>query len=86
MNQKPHSLEHSFLLGDGRVFHYTCNPPPQKVLDHYNIITIGNEYGCSDPREVLLIPIGVFEQEGIPIPQDTNILKINAENLLRRLK
>lgn len=83
MPQKPHSLEYTFLLNDRSVFHYTCNPPKQEILDEYEIQCVGKQAGCDDDREVLIIPSRVFEEKGIPLIEDKNVLKINSENLLR---
>ena len=85
MDQRSSSLEYTKLLASGAIFHYTCNAPSQEVLDHYKISTIGNAFD-RDPREVLIIPSIVFEREGIPIPENQDSLKIEAENLLKRLK
>lgn len=78
-------LEDTYQLSNGSVFHYTCNAPSQKVLDDYGISAIGGGFD-RDAREFLLIPSEVFEKKGIPIPEDKNILTIEAENLLRRLE
>jgi hypothetical protein len=63
------------------------NPPSQKILDKYNITCVGQELGCRDNREVLLIPEKVFQKFGVPINSslDSNTLKISAEGLLRRM-
>ena len=85
-NREPHQLEYTRLLPSiGAVFHYTCNSPDQETLDKYGISAIGADLNCN-PREVLIIPITIFEKEGIPIPRNENALKIRAENLMRRLR
>lgn len=85
-NRELHQLEYTKVLPSGNaVFHYTCNSPNQEVLNKYGIEAIGVDLNCN-PREVLIIPIAVFEKEGIPIPRDEDALKIRAENLIRRLK
>jgi len=85
MNQGLHELEYTGILSNGDVPHYTCNSPSQEVLDYFGILAIGDRFN-RDPREFLIIPSAVFEGEGIPIPQDENILTINAENLMKRLR
>ena len=82
MPQKPHTLEHTVLLNDGNVFHYTCNPPGYDVLKKYNIQPIGDSLGCGDPSEVLLIPSSLYKKRGHKIGED---LKIVSEILLRKL-
>ena len=84
--QTPHLLEHTAYLPNG-IFHYTCNPPEQRILDRYKIECIGNELGCRDNREVLLIPEKVFKKFGISInPSNPASLKIATEGLLRRME
>jgi len=85
MVQQLHSLEYTYLLKDGRVFHYTCNAPNNEILKLNGIKCIGEDFGCSN-REILLIPSELLWLQGIPIPEDTSALTIYAENLLRRLK
>lgn len=85
MVRKIHGLEYTIALSDGKVFHYTCNAPTHDILNKYHIKCIGKNLGCEDDRGVLLIPFEVFEQQGIPIPEDKRSLTIHAENLLRRL-
>tara|TARA_Y100000034_G_C6904401_1_gene419223 strand:+ start:614 stop:883 length:270 start_codon:yes stop_codon:yes gene_type:complete len=80
-----HKLEGTKVLDSGAVWHYTCNAPSQKVLDFYNISTIGDIYS-RDSREVLIIPSEAFENEGMVVPEDENVLTINAETLLKRLR
>ena len=84
IGQNPHSLEYTKALESG-VFHYTCNPPSGEKLRKLNIICLGDDLGCRDNREVLIIPYSVFEREGIPLSKDSESLKIASENLLRRL-
>ena len=86
MSQKPHSLEYTYPLKDGRVFHYTCNAPEKRTLDSYGIDCIGISLGCEEDREVVLIPAELFKKKGIKIPTDLSALTITAENLLRRLE
>ena len=84
-NQRLHELEGTRILQGGAIYHYTCNAPSQEVLDSYGISAVGHIYG-RDSREVLIIPPIIFEEQGIPISQDEDVLTINAENLVRRLK
>ena len=85
MAQKPHSLEYTALISStGEVFHYTCNPPGQKVLARYGIRAIGDSFNCTDPREVLLIPRRLYSDFGYSLDQIN--LKIVSEQLLRRLE
>lgn len=85
MAQIPHSLEQTIINYDGnnRVFHYTCNPPSQKVLDRFGIQAIGEQFGCGDPREILMIPERVYAKHGYIVRKDD--IKIVSETLLRRL-
>jgi len=83
MPQKPHSLEYTKELADGRVFHYTCNPPSMEVLDRFNIKAIGDSLGCVDPREILVIPSEVYRNHGYMVRRDD--LQIVSEHLLRDL-
>ena len=84
-NQRLHELEGTRILQGGAIYHYTCNASSKEILDSYGISAVGDIYG-RDPREVLIIPPNVFEEQGIPISQDESVLIINAENLSRRLK
>ena len=86
MNRILHGLEYTAPLSDRRVFHYTCNAPSEDILEKYDIQCIGKSLGCEDDRGVLLIPFEVFEQEGVPIPEDRHALTIQTENLLTKLK
>jgi len=67
------------------VWHYTCNAPENPVLTRNGIQTIGDQFNCQDPREVLLIPQSLYEQYGLPIKNDPIILSLQSETLLRRL-
>ncbi|MBU2639443.1 MAG: hypothetical protein KKG75_01910 [Nanoarchaeota archaeon] len=81
----PHTLERTALIrGKGCVFHYTCNPPDQEVLDRYGIGAIGSNFGCGDPREVLTIPTSVYEMLGLSFDGDD--LRVVSETLLRKLE
>ena len=83
MAQEPHSLEYTGILKDGRVFHYTCNSPPNERLTKHGIEPIGDNFGCGDSREVLLIPKRVYESYGYLVRESD--IKIVSENLLRKL-
>ncbi len=83
MAQKPHSLEYTAILNDGRVFHYTCNPPSNEILTKHGIEAIGNKFGCKDSREVLLIPKSLYKSYGYVVRESD--IKIVSEQLLRRL-
>ncbi len=83
----PHSLESLRVFDSTRniLTHYTCNAPSQEVLDRYNIVCIGDKFGCSDKREVLEIPLELYTQEGWQLHEDENLIKINLEKLMRDL-
>jgi hypothetical protein len=83
MPQKPHTLEYTKELSDGRVFHYTCNPPSMETLLQNHIQPIGDSLGCADPREVLLIPTELYKKHGYAVRDED--LKIVSEYLLRAL-
>jgi hypothetical protein len=80
---KPHSLEYTAILGNNTVFHYTCNAPELEILKKHHIQAIGDEYGCIDAREVLIIPHSVYEAYGLPVRKED--IKLQSENLLRKL-
>lgn len=84
---KPHSLENitHFDSGTNTVVHYTCNAPNQETLNKYNIKSIGDRFGCADAREVLEIPAVVYEKFGIPFNDDSLLLILCSERLLRDL-
>jgi len=84
MGQVPHSLEKTVILDEEKeVWHYTCNPPKLEVLKKFNITPIGDRYGCSDPREVLLIPFKTYNRYGLKVnPTD---IKTISEVLLRKI-
>jgi hypothetical protein len=85
-NQVPHQYEHTGILSDGSVVHYTCNAPSYETMDRYGITSLKGLNG-GDGRGVLVIPGDVFSKFGYRINQSTgkNVLKITAENLMRRL-
>lgn len=83
--QKPLALEYSGLISSTQeVFHYTCNPPAHAILDKYAIRAIGNAFGCRDPREVLMIPVDVYNKNNIPTENISNWTLV-SEQLLRKL-
>jgi len=84
MEESTYLFKHTALLRNGMVFHYTCNPPSQHVLEKYDIMPIGDVFGCSDPREVLLIPAKIYSKYGYVVREEDIV--ITAENLLRRLE
>ena len=71
------------------ILHYTCNPPEEKILYEYGIIPVGAEYGLS-PRELLKIPVKLFEKMGYLV-ENNEIkngisLELYCENLLVRIE
>lgn len=84
MTRRVHSLEYTTIPNGKDVFHYTCNPPSYEILAKHGIKAIGHEFGCSDPREILLIPRKVYKKYGYLV-RDFDI-KIISENLLRKLE
>ncbi len=82
MVQRTHALEHTKVMKSGVVFHYTCNPPSQAILDRNGIRCIGESLNCLDDREVLLIPSTLYGQYGYRLDDS---IRITSENLLTRL-
>lgn len=82
----PHSLDHFPVIKGNEIIHYSCNAPAQRILDQYGIRAIGDEYGCADSREVLGILIALCKDKGYQVTQDTNVLIMNLENMLKNLK
>ena len=86
MERKPHSLEfETTMLSSNRVWHYTCNPPSDEICKRTGIEGIGNHYGCENNNGVLLIPKRLYEKTGQIPSNDKVVLRIQTENLLRRL-
>ncbi len=81
--QAPHTLEATAILADGSVYHYTCNPPSQVVLDKNKIRCMGIELGCRDDREVLIIPAATYKRHGYDIRPAS--IQATSEYLMRRL-
>lgn len=90
MAQTPHLMEHTRLLGNSKVFHYTCNPPSLKILQKYGIESIGKNLGCRDDREVLLIPAEAYVRFGLAKNieglRGIESLTIASEQLLKRME
>ncbi len=84
----PHGLESFpyFVGGNSEIIHYTCNAPSKEILEKYGIKCIGNDFNCIDPKEVLRIPLRVYEGKGFSELKDREVLKINLENMLKQLK
>ena len=85
-NHKPHSLDYTHVLSDGRVIHYTCNAPPLEVLTRNGIKCMGEKYYCKDSREVVLIPAKLAREYGLIPHLEDSVARINAEKIMRRLK
>jgi hypothetical protein len=86
---KPHSLENMDRIFEDdktQIWHYTCNSPKENVLKKYKITPIGFRYECADNREVLLIPLKLYESQFGKTEQDSNTFLLNCEILLRRLR
>jgi len=87
----PHNLENITHINNktNTVIHYTCNAPNQMILDKYDIKSIGEQYNTPKrkvgPREVLEIPIRVYDEFEIPLSDNTSLLIISSERLLRDL-
>ncbi|MFH0956762.1 MAG: hypothetical protein V1813_02780 [Candidatus Aenigmatarchaeota archaeon] len=84
--QVPHQYEHTGILSDGSVVHYTCNAPSYETMGRYGIKSLQGLNG-GDGRGVLVIPGDVFSKFGyrIDLSTDKNVLKITSENLMARL-
>lgn len=84
---KPHKFEdfpHYFSSLDS-IIHYTCNPPSIEILRKYGINLRGQEVD-TDPAGFIEIPIEVYNSFGFTEIKDKNVLKINCETLMRKLK
>jgi len=84
----PHSLEGvaGFIRSKNIILFYTCNAPSQKVLNKYGIVTSGDKFGCANPREILQIPLSLYNKAGFYDLDDKEVLEINVETLIRNLK
>lgn len=83
--QVPHQYEHTGMLSDGSVVHYTCNAPSWDVLNKYGITALE---GLNDGGDsMFVIPSSVFRRFGYRIGKGTSapVLTITAENLFARL-
>jgi len=84
-NRILHGLEYSGLIqSKGEIYHYTCNPPPKKMLDKFGIYSVGVDLGCEDNNGILMIPVKAYEKNGIPVNNVTNWTLV-SEQLLRIL-
>lgn len=84
---KPHSLEGiTGVDSNGNGIHYTCNAPSQEVLKRHGIISLGENYGCSNSREVLQIPADLCKRYGIDPKTNQSVAIINYERMMRELK
>jgi hypothetical protein len=81
---EPHQYEYTCILSNGDVVHYTCNPPSKDVLKKNGITPLD---GLNGGNSVYVIPANVFRKLGYQVNPsiDNNVLKITAENLMRRL-
>lgn len=84
----PHSLEFLsyFSRGKNILIHYTCNAPSEAVLTKNGISAVGDQFGCANPREVLIIPLKLYQNEGFLEVDDRTALAINLENLMSSLQ
>ena len=83
---KLHSLECFPIFVDGNIIHYTCNSPDDKILKKYGIKSIGKNFGCANPMEVLQIPEKVYLKAGFSEVDNSLILNLNLEKLMRTLR
>ena len=71
------------------VVHYTCNAPPQEVLDRQGISAVGAQYSSPertlDAREVLQIPARLYKKFGLTVEENQALLILNSEFLLKKL-
>lgn len=82
---KPHSLEIFPIVVDDSIIHYTCNAPPQTILDKYKIESLGEKFHCADSREVLRVPFQLYLKAGFSLNHNKYVLKLNLEKLMREL-
>lgn len=80
----PHSLEYFPFFSSGKniIIHYTCNAPSEAVLTKNGISAVGDQFGCANPKEVLIIPLQLYQDEGFLEVDDRIALAINLENLM----
>jgi predicted aspartyl protease len=84
---KPHAFEdfpHYFPSLDS-IIHYTCNPPSKETLNKYGIKLRGKEVD-TDPAGFLEIPLRLYKELGYTELEDKDVLKINCEHIMRKLK
>ena len=84
----PHVLEHFPVFVESRdsIIHYSCNAPSKIILDKYNIKQLGENFGCFNTREVLEIPLKVYQKAVFFETKDKDVLQLNLEKLMRDLK
>ena len=82
---QPHSLEYMPIISEGAIKHYTCNAPSQCVLDKFGVKSIGDKFGCANLKEIVEIPVRLYESHGFKITQDKFQLILNLEILIKRL-
>ena len=84
----PHSLEFLPYLSrrNNVLMHYTCNAPSEAVLTKNGILAVGDQFGCANPREVLIIPLKLYKNKGFLEVDDRTALAINLENLMPSLQ
>lgn len=83
---EPGSFENFPWVFSDEIFHYTCNPPKERVLRKYGIIPVGDTMGCSDSREVLEIPVEFLTKRKINVNKDKPCLILDLEKLMRELR
>ncbi len=81
---KPHKFEcfPFFIKSKNVILHYTCNSPSLRILRKYGIKPVGTDFGCANEREVLEIPLVLYNKKGFYEVDDKNILQINLERLM----
>jgi hypothetical protein len=86
---RPHSLEGITRIdqtGEG-VIHYTCNAPSEDVLKQHGIVPIGDQFGCANITEVVLMNRATVESAiGNSIHRDFHGLVLDCERALRNIK
>jgi len=87
MIRKPHMFDFMpVYCSDVKGFlHYTCNPPGENILKEKGIYPLGFSFGCSDSREILLIPESLFSQIGLTPEMDKHLATIHLEKLMKSL-
>ncbi|MFH1503422.1 MAG: hypothetical protein ABIE36_02080 [Candidatus Diapherotrites archaeon] len=75
-----------FVISKNSFIHYTCNSPSKEVLEKNGIVPIGKNFGCLNELEVLEIPLEVYKKEGFKGIPKKEILTLNLEKLVKKLK